>query len=182
MNHGKKLIFFSLLYLISCKSNYPDKEYYPVDAWIQSQLAQIDSLPVAVIRYRTNENGTDTSIVDKKEFRKMAIGLLSITLNHEKIKKNFEEIVIDEGENTNISLVYTARDGSETALRKIQVNIKPGNSHPKSIYAERVDTLNKIRIIRKIIWTAGKSMTVNSSYYSEGVAVNTISESFEWGI
>jgi len=179
------MIKFSILILsillFSCRSENETKEYYPVDAWIQSELAQIDSLPVAVFKYRTEKYQTDTVIIDKKDFRELAMGLLYINLNKEDIKEEFEEMVLDEGDNSNISITYTAIEASGTPLRKIQVNIKPGKSNPKSIYAERIDMMDEVRIVRKIIWTGGKSLTVHSTYYKEGSVIKMISEKFEYG-
>ena len=177
----KFLIFITALQLVSCKNENQQKEYYPVDAWIGSELIEIDSLPVAITRYRTEEGLTDTTVYDKKEFRGLANGLLNIKLNESHVKERYEEMVLDEGDNTNISIIYTAAEGSALPLKKIQVNIKPGKTSPKSIYAERVDQLNDTRIIRKIIWTSGKSLLVNSIYYQDNKPNKTISEKFEWG-
>jgi hypothetical protein len=182
MQQVKFLMLIFMPLLVSCENENQQKEYFPVDAWLSSELIQIDSLPVAITKYRTEGSKTDTTLSNKKEFRELANGLLNIHLNESHVKKQYEEMVLDEGNNTNISIIYTTADGYDLPLKKIQVNVKPGQSAPKSIYAERIDQVNDIKIIRKIIWTSGKSMLVNSVYYQGNKINNTISEKFEWGI
>lgn len=182
MQYVKFLMLVIVVFLVSCTNGNQTKEYYPIDAWIDSELIEIDSLPVAITRYRTEDGHTDTTIYNKKDFRELANGLLKISLNEEHAKEQYEEMVLDEGDNTNISIIYTAADRSDLPLKKIQVNIKPGKTAPKSIYAERVDQLNDTRILRKIIWTSGKSLSVNSVYYQENKLTKTIREKFEWGL
>lgn len=178
----KYLLFIFLITGISCNSENESKEYYPVDAWILAQLTEIDSLPVVITRYKTENSRTDTSLFAKDEFRKLALGLLNIRMNDSRVKKQYEEMVLDEGDNANISIIYNVTNESDLPLRSIQINIKPGQTAPKSIYAERVDLLNDIRIIRKIIWISRKSLLVNSVHYQNNAVKRQITEKFEWGL
>ena len=168
-----------LFSLFSCTDTTENKNYYPVNAWIADELKMIDSLHLPVKHIKMDI--ADTSGISNEAFRKIAMGLLTINFEQEEISKLFKEEVLDEGDDTNISITYTADENSEGPLQKIQLNIKPGESSPKSIYAERRDVTDDLIIIRKIIWESRHSLTVASVYYRNNQAIQQSREKFEWG-
>jgi hypothetical protein len=52
----------------------------------------------------------------------------------------------------------------------------------KNVYVERVDQLNEVTIIRKILWNSEKGVTITSIYYKDKIAREQITEKFSWSI
>lgn len=169
-----------LIALLSCNENEAPREFYPVHAWLADELHHIDSNAIAV-QHITAE-GKDTLILSAKAFREITKGLLDLDFTDEKIREMFSEEVLDEGFDTNISIIYTAHPDAGHPLGRIQLNLKPGTSHPKSLYAERTDVTGDVIIKRKIIFNSRTSMIVGSAYYRENKMFREASEQFVWGI
>lgn len=175
-------ILFSWLFFvtsfISCKEDSNTKNYYPVQAWVAAELKNIDSLNLAITHISGDQH--DSADISGTDFKQIALGLFSVDFTNKNTRDAFVEEVLDEGDNTNISITYLANEKSKEPLKKIQVNIKPGQSSPKSIYAERTDITDKTIISRKIIWESGYSLTVASAYYQNKQLIRAAKEKFEW--
>ena len=164
--------------IVSCNEEKETKDFYPIQAWVAAELKNIDSLNLPITHISGDLN--DSSTISKTEFKQIALGLFSVDFTDEKTRDAFIEEVLDEGDDTNISIMYVATEKSKEPLKKIQVNIKPGQSSPKSIYAERMDITDKTIISRKIIWESGHSLTVGSAYYQNNQLIREAKEKFEW--
>jgi hypothetical protein len=170
------LIFVAAI--VSCNEEKETKDYYPIQAWVAAELNNIDSLNLVITRISGDQK--DSSTISGTAFKQIALGLFSVEFTDEHTRDQFVEEVLDEGNNTNISIIYVATEKSKEPLKKIQVNIKPGESSPKSMYAERTDISNKTFISRKMIWERGHSLTVASAYYQDQQLISEAKEKFEW--
>lgn len=175
-------ILFSWLLIVasffSCHEDRDNKNYYPVQAWVAAEIKNIDSLNLSITHIYGDQS--ERAGISTPAFKQIAMGLFSVDFTDEKTRDEFVEEVLDEGDNTNISIIYLANEKSKEPLRKIQVNIKPGQSSPKSIYAERTEISDKTIISRKIIWEGGHSLTVASAYYQNKQLIREATEKFEW--
>lgn len=178
-----KVTCFSFLFfvlLISC-NDQEKKEYFPFKSYLENELNQIDSLPVAIFKYSNRNNQSDTSIIEKKQFRDLAVSLLSIDLLEEKTSNAYKELVLEDTDIDNIAINYTT-DKNQFPIKQLQLNIKSGTSMVKNVYVERVDQLNEVTIIRKILWNSEKGVTITSIYYKDKIAREQITEKFSWSI
>lgn len=177
--------FFSLLicfqFLNSCNNGEESNNSFPINTFLSQELSAIDSLPIAVFRTRDKNGRSDTSIIEKKEFRKLSMKLLDIDLQERKNKKIYQELVLEDLQLGNISITYTT-DNPDAALRKLELNTNVGSNRIKSIFAERYDTEGDTLLIRKILWTTSTEMMVNTCYYKEGKLLNNITERYNWTI
>jgi len=64
-----------LLFFFACSDSTEEKNHFPITAFLEDELAQIDSLPVAIIHTKETNGLSDTSVMDKKEFRALALQL-----------------------------------------------------------------------------------------------------------
>jgi hypothetical protein len=48
------------------------------------------------------------------------------------------------------------------------------------LYAERIEKIDGTKIIRKILWKAGKSMMVASTYNIKGTKSKDVTDRFIW--
>ena len=89
---------YALLYLffIACNQSSEEKNHFPIHAFLEEELAQIDSLPIAIILTREKIGKADTAVVDKKEFRTLAMQLIGIDFQEKKHKNNYEELVLED--------------------------------------------------------------------------------------
>ncbi len=77
-------------------SSAPPKNYFPFQSFLETELKNIDSLPIAIFKYHTANGKTDSTIIEKKEFREIAKGLLFIDLQNENITKHYKELVLED--------------------------------------------------------------------------------------
>ena len=173
------LICIFLLYS-SCNQEEP-KSYFPFTQFLDNELKQIDSLPVAILKYSSTNDKEDTSIVDKKDFRKITTALLAIDLQNENISEAYKEQVLEDTDIKNISISYTT-EKKQNPIKLLQLNIQSGTSSVKSFYVERTDNINDIIILRKILWSTEKSVTIASIYYKDKNIQEQLTEKYIWSI
>lgn len=157
------------------------KSYFPFKQYLENELNQIDSLPIAIFKFSSSKEKKDTSIIDKKEFRKIATGLLMIDLQNEDVSNTYQELVLADTDIDNIAISYTT-EKKENPIQQLQLNIKPGTTTVKNFYVERKDKINDVTIIRKILWSSKQSVTITSIYYKENKIQEQLTEKYSWSI
>lgn len=173
------MILAAIVCLISC--NEKSTTYYPIQSSILEDLHALDSLPLVITHTQTRSNQTDTSLAQVDELRKLILELLDLDWNSNNNQKKYDEYILNDPSSNNTSFTYTAKEGIDNPIQKIQINFKPEASTPKSLYAERLDLSGDVRILRKILWTKETSLSVTSSYYQNGVLRETVVDQFNWG-
>jgi hypothetical protein len=135
----RRFLFPLLLLLFNaCSQSSEEKNHFPINAFLEEELAQIDSLPIAIILTRETNGNADTSVMDKKKFRVLAMQLMGIDFKEYKHKNNYQELVLEDVQLGNISIGYTTED-TDLPIRKIELNIDASSNKIKSIFAERQD-------------------------------------------
>ncbi|MEY3541501.1 MAG: hypothetical protein RLZZ204_313, partial [Bacteroidota bacterium] len=145
------------------------------------ELNQIDSLPVAVFKYSKRNDKTDTVIIEKKQFREITSALLNIDLLNKDNLDAYTELVLEDTDIDNINISYTT-DNKKLPIKQLQLNIKPGTSLVKNFYVERMDQINDLKILRKILWTSQKGVTITSLYYQDNKLKEQLTEKYSWSI
>lgn len=177
-------ILTTLLILASisaCNSSSEEKTYFPITAFLKEEIARIDSLPIAIILTRENKGNLDTSIVDKKDFRTLAMSLIGIDLQEKKYKKNYQELVLEDVQLGNITISYTT-ENTDLPIRKIELYIDANSNKIKNIFAERQEKEGEQLLTKKILWTAATELMVNTSHYQNGELLDNRTERYNWGI
>ncbi|MEN9371713.1 MAG: hypothetical protein RL152_996 [Bacteroidota bacterium] len=172
---------FLLFLLFASCNNQEEKEYFPFKSFLENELNQIDSLPIAIFKYTNRNNQTDTSIIEKKQFRDLAVSLLNIDLLESNTANAYKELVLEDTDIDNIAISYTT-DEDQYPIKQLQLNIRPGTSLVKNVYVERIDQANEITILRKILWSTKKGVTVTSIYYKDKIAQEQLTEKYSWSI
>jgi hypothetical protein len=175
------LVFlFSSIIIISCKNKEQDKkQYYPVYAFLEQELKLIDSMPLAVFKVHEENNKADTTLIEKKEFRKIVEGLMLNELSSASALNDYEEMVLEDASIGDITISYTT-DVENKSIQKIDIHINPTSSKIKSLYAERIEEIDGTKIIRKILWMAEKSIMVASTYNIKGTKSKDVTDRFIW--
>lgn len=170
-----------LLFFSACGNSTEEKTHFPINAFLEEELAEIDSLPIAIILTRENNGKSDTSIMDKKEFRVLAMQLIGIDFQEKKHKNKYQELVLEDAALGNISIGYTTED-PDLPIKKIELNIDANSNKIKSIFSERQENEGEKLLIKKILWTSATELMVNTSFYKEGQFLNNLTERYNWAI
>ena len=170
-----------LLTLLAACETEKEKEYFPFQTFLQQELNQIDSLPVAIFKYSKRNDKTDTVIIEKKQFRDITSALLNIDLLNKDNLDAYTELVSEDTDIDNINISYTT-DNKKLPIKQLQLNIKPGTSLVKNFYVERMDQINDLNILRKILWTSQKGVTITSLYYQDNKLKEQLTEKYSWSI
>lgn len=170
-----------LLFFTACSNSTEEKNHFPIAAFLEEELAEIDSLPIAIILTSETNGKYDTTVVDKKNFRALAIKLVGIDFQEKKYKNKYQELVLEDAALNNISIGYTTED-PDLPIKKIELNIDGGSNKIKSIFAERQEVEGEKLLIRKILWTSATELMVNTSFYRQGLLLNNLTERYNWAI
>ena len=170
-----------LLLFIACSHSTEDENHFPITAFLEEELAQIDSLPIAIILTSETNGLSDTTVMDKKKFRDLAMQLIGIDFQEKKYKDNYQELVLEDAQLGNISIGYTTED-TDLPVRKIELNIDANSNKIKSVFAERQEREGEKLLIRKILWTAATELMVNTSVYKDSQLLNNLTERYNWAI
>lgn len=135
--------------------------YYPVAGFISSQLSYIDSMPLAVMHYRTVGGHTDSAIMDKQSFAKIARSYSDPDPGHPKYRDKFEEKSFLDATLGTLTLSYTATT-SDFPLRKVDVLLNAENSDVRSLYMEKTVRQRDTVRLDKIIWKPYKNCQIVS--------------------
>jgi hypothetical protein len=163
------------------KTAAEQQDFYPVLSFIRQELALLDSLPVAITRYRVQEGDTDTSILDKTEFRRIAESVGEPDISRDPLRKGYTETVYMDATINLLTMSYRTKEASAT-VQKTDVYIDPATEKVKSIYIEKKLSETNSTVLQKIIWSAGRQLQITSVINVEGQPERVIQERFHWGL
>ena len=182
------LRLLSLMILISCNSSDPvkknedlDKTFFPIAGTILTELKNIDSLPIAIIKYTVSGNLKDTTIMKKEEMKAVADQLIKPDISQPDYKKYYKETVFMDNTTNTITMSYDTED-EKPEVRKIEVVIDANNQRVKTIYVEKLAQHDDSSMLKKMIWTTGKNLQVISIMNKKSEPESVKMEKYEWGI
>jgi hypothetical protein len=182
------LYFFYLPVFLACNSTPTLKEddgdinksFFPIGGTIMAELKEIDSMPVAIIKYTTVGTRTDTVIFSKDEMHSVANELLNPDISSPENKKYYKETVFMDNTINTVTMSYTTIS-DQPVIRKIDVMINPDKQKVKSIYVEKLVISGDSTILRKMIWTTGKNLQVISMINRKGQEEQVRTDKYAWG-
>jgi hypothetical protein len=149
----KKLFILCLsvyLLICACRSGQPretaaskppsdtvKKNYLPVEDYLRSEIATVDSFPFKLMRYRIRQGKTDSGIITTPVFNQIAGEFLLPDLDSSFFEKNFEENSFVDRTTNLVSFTYSTQD-TGNGLKRVDVLLSPGAGTDKlhSIYME----------------------------------------------
>ncbi|MBC7827560.1 MAG: hypothetical protein H7122_07435 [Chitinophagaceae bacterium] len=166
-----------LLLFISC--NNPDtrpdpspaidstqkvKAYFPVLDFLKSEINYVDSLPVGIMRYTTQNGIIDSGYIKPEEFHRLAQEFLSPVLNRETFENEFSETSFFDNTTQYSSFLY-ATPNKNLPVYRVDVLVKPEDvvyNKVKSIYMEKLSEKGDSSIVQKLYWKAGHHFQISS--------------------
>ena len=165
---NKCLIAFLLILTISCNNEEPGEdtavEFFPVNSYLNSQVAHVDTSLYKIIQVVSSEGRSDTSYIPREKFREVAKDFLSIPdITSKKLKKHYEESQIVEEESNTVVLNYLPKK-QDLELKRLDVTIIPTPSSSgdqvSSIFIDHWKEAGDSTILKKMTWTVGKKFLV----------------------
>lgn len=161
------------------KEDTAGKAFYPVGKYIRSQLAYIDSMPLAVIKYTTIHNVTDTSIIEKKDFKHIAAAFITPDISSPEFKSQYEEHSFIDATLGTITLTYTAKN-DKVQIRKTDILLNQENTGVRTIYVEKIIPGSDSSVIKKMLWIANLNCQITTLIQKEGQPEAVILERYVW--
>jgi hypothetical protein len=172
------MLMLSSLFL-SCNNKQESKQqFYPISYFIEQEIAVIDSFHLPIKRYYQVVNQSDSSIISITELRSIVNELLLNSLLSDGALNNYEETTINDMNLDFITLSYTT---TEKNISKIELHIDPINEKVKSLYAEKTDSQQDSVITKKILWTAGRQLLINT-ISNVNNRISTTTERYNWSL
>ena len=172
------MLILSSLFL-SCNNKQESKQqFYPISYFIEQEIAVIDSFRLPIKRYYQDVNQSDSSIISTTELRSIVNELLLNSLSSDGALNNYEETTINDMNLDFITLSYTT---TEKNISKIELHIDPINEKVKSLYAEKTDSQQDSVITKKILWTAGRQLLINT-ISNVNNRILTTTERYSWSL
>jgi hypothetical protein len=137
------------------------KNYLPVAAYLQSEIAAVDSFPLRIMKYHIESGKTDSGIITTAVFDQIAREFLLDDLDSTRFEKKFEENSFVDRSTNLISFTYSTKD-TGYGLKRVDVLLSPGSGSAKlhSIYMEVLGANKDTTNISKLTWKAGKNFRI----------------------
>jgi hypothetical protein len=137
------------------------KNYLPVEDYLRSEIATVDSFPFKLMRYRITQGKTDSGIITTPVFNQIAGEFLLPDLDSSFFEKNFEENSFVDRTTNLVSFTYSTKD-TGNGLKRVDVLLSPGTGSDKlhSIYMESISGNADSSLISKLSWKAGRNFSI----------------------
>lgn len=156
-----------------------DKDFYPIGNFIRSQLIALDSMPLAVIKYTTVNQVTDTSVVDKQDFKDVAALFMTPDIGSPELISHYDETSFIDATLGMMTLTYNAKD-RDAVVRKADVLLKQDNTGVSTIYIEKLLPGTDSTVVQKLLWTANQNCQVTHIIQKKDQPEKIILERYVW--
>jgi hypothetical protein len=174
-----------VLVLLSCghseeRKSQADKNFFPVNAQIIAELRALDSLPLAIFRFRTSGGRSDTAIVTKEVLRDAARMILDADITGGKYRSDYTESVYLDQSINSVTMSYQPVN-ERLPVRKVEVYLNPGNDRMKQAYVESLGAGNgDSTVFHKMLWAPGHYYQVTTLTGVPGQPQRVTVEKYSW--
>ncbi len=135
--------------------------FFPVADYLQTEILNVDSTPVALVRYSVSNNKMDSAFISAPEFNTLALQFLPPEIRDGSLAKNFTESSFADKTTGSITFSYTPIDKSNPLLR-VDVQTVQGRraQEVKSIYMEIRRAAGDSLVLQKMLWTSKRNFQI----------------------
>jgi hypothetical protein len=145
--------------------------YFPVAEILESEIRQVDSMPVAIRKFIIGKSRTDSSFIKPAEFNALAMQFVVPEFGNGRFQKEFTETSFIDNATQSATFTYSTTNGDLSLQRVDVIAIPQGTMHRvKSIYLERNRISGDSTILDKMYWRAGKQFEILSLIRVKGGA------------
>ncbi|HEX5026605.1 MAG TPA: hypothetical protein VFV68_15100, partial [Agriterribacter sp.] len=138
-----------------------------------------DSMPLAVIKYTTIGGVTDTSIVEKSNFKGIAQSFVNPDIGSSIFKNQYKEESFIDATLGTITLTYTATNDT-VEVRKTDVLLNQDDTKVKTIYIEKKISEADSLVIKKMLWTTNRYCQITTLLQKQDTPEKIIMEKYVW--
>jgi hypothetical protein len=162
-------VFIFLTLIVSCgnkkkKNGSEDSRFYPVASFLKKQVASVDSSMFRITRIVTRDTISDTAIISRDEFHKLANDFLSLPdITDPDNKDYYEESNGFEQTLDNALLTYTTNEPGQKVRREtVMLAQDPtGNyNQVKTILINLIDEKKNGSVEKDLTWHVGQRFQV----------------------
>jgi len=138
--------------------------FFPVGDYIMTEILRVDSLPIAIVRYTTQNGRTDSAFISPAEFNNLAKQFLVTEFRDGSFQKKYRESSFMDKTTQSVTFTYSTPD-MDLPLQRVDVLAAPGPSHNgtnqvKSIYLEKTFTSGDTLVLQKMFWKADRNFQI----------------------
>ena len=139
----------------------PKNRFFPVADYLETEIMNVDSTPIALVRYRTGNHQTDSAFISPPEFNTLALQFLPPEIRDSALEKNFTECSFVDKTTGSMTFSYTPID-KDNALQRLDVQTAQGRNaqEVKSIYMEIRRKAGDSLILQKMLWAAKRNFQI----------------------
>jgi len=154
---------------VTAKADTTSEKFFPVADYLQSEIRYVDSTPLAILKYETVRNRTDSTFLQPAEFNRLATVFLGPELMPDNLQKDYTENSFGDKTTGYLTFTYSPRD-KDASLQRLDIVVShvEGFDKVKSIYQERIARQSDTLIVRKMYWQARHSFLVITSLQPPG--------------
>jgi hypothetical protein len=145
------------------------KNYFPVADFLRSEIRYVDSLPVGIMKYTTQNGKKDSTYIKLEEFHRLAKEFLPAELNDSSFISNYEEASFYDRSTNTSTFFYTAKDKT-MPIQRVDVVSMPDDVYDKvtSIYMQKNISAGDSTVIKKLYWKPGRHFQMSSEKHQKG--------------
>ncbi|MBS1603819.1 MAG: hypothetical protein JST42_14225 [Bacteroidetes bacterium] len=145
----------------SIPPNDTTNAFFPVAEYLETEILHVDSVPLALKKYTTVNNRTDSEFIQVPEFNTLAKQFLPQELHDGRFEKDYTESSFRDKSTESVTFTYSTT-AEELPLKRVDVQTIPhnGSQRVKSIYLEKNYSSGDSLITQKMYWRAGKSFQI----------------------
>lgn len=172
-------LFLLILISPACKQVADNKnQYFPIGSFLKNEMRLIDSIGSAVVAYHTEGSQNDTSEITKTNFKLQVLNILPDQLLKDEAMNEYEEKTIKDMQLDFIIINYTSK---KNKLNTIDIHIDPTTGNLLRLYAQVNEFQGENQLIKKILWTTGKQLLVNTTLVKKNEITNK-TDRFTWSL
>lgn len=163
MRNKASLVLLPAFVMMACNQhpgksagNTDDKTFFPVNAYIATQLRIIDSLQLPVSKYYSAEGHEDTSLLSLAECRELAAPFLETDISDPKWKDKYTENSFADQSIPSISFTYQTQENA-LPVKRVDIVLKPDpvqSDKVKTVYIEKLFQQGDTLVNEKLFWKA----------------------------
>lgn len=155
--------------------------FLPAVTFIAQELQAIDSLPVAILRYRLTQGRHDTAIISKENFRELMEGWFGKPFAEAPSRHMYRRKVFMDATLNRVT-VSCDTDDESAPIQRLDLLLDPATDAIRSLYAERTSTSpGNAPIRQKLLWSAGRQCRITLERPGDD-STHTDDIRYAWGI
>jgi hypothetical protein len=143
--------------------------FFPVADYLRSEIGRVDSTPLAIVQYTTENQKTDSSYIQPAAFDALAREFVVPELLNGGFEKNFSENSFMDKGTQSATFTYSTKDKT-LPLQRVDVITGEGNGSNtvRSVYLERAVSAGDSIILKKMYWKARHSFLIITTWRVHG--------------